>query len=66
MSLIIVCVMPLKKRSYSTDLMQSSSPALSLAIALLVTLFGLTGFGIYMAFGPPSKKLDDPFDEHDD
>ncbi|WP_320677506.1 photosystem II reaction center protein PsbN [Prochlorococcus sp. MIT 1300] len=46
--------------------MQTTSPALSLAIVLLVTLFGLTGFGIYTAFGPPSKRLDDPFDEHDD
>ena len=26
----------------------------------------LTGYGIYMAFGPPSKELDDPFDDHDD
>ena len=27
---------------------------------------GLTGFGIYTAFGPPSKQLSDPFDDHDD
>ena len=26
----------------------------------------LTGFGIYTAFGPPSKGLTDPFDDHDD
>lgn len=44
----------------------SSSPALNVAIAVLVVLLGLTGFGIYMAFGPPSKGLTDPFDDHDD
>ncbi|WP_273436756.1 photosystem II protein N, partial [Synechococcus sp. UW140] len=26
----------------------------------------LTGFGIYTAFGPPSKQLTDPFDDHED
>jgi len=54
------------KNDPSRHLMQSISPTLSLIIALLVALFGLTGFGIYTAFGPPSKRLDDPFDEHDD
>ena len=42
------------------------SPALSVAIAVLAVLLGLTGFGIYLAFGPPSKGLTDPFDDHDD
>ncbi|MFM2158697.1 MAG: hypothetical protein RLZZ124_1171 [Cyanobacteriota bacterium] len=44
----------------------STSPALSVAIAVLAVLLGLTGFGIYTAFGPPSKGLTDPFDDHDD
>jgi PsbN protein len=44
----------------------SGSPALSVAIAVLAVLLGLTGFGIYTAFGPPSKELSDPFDDHDD
>jgi PsbN protein len=44
----------------------SPSPALSVAIAVLAVLLGLTGFGIYLAFGPPSKGLTDPFDDHDD
>ena len=34
----------------------------SLALAVL----GLTIYGIYVAFGPPSKNLTDPIDEHDD
>ena len=46
--------------------MQTSSPALSLAIAILVSLLVLTGFGVYTAFGPPARALDDPWDEHDD
>jgi PsbN protein len=44
----------------------TTSPALSVAIAVLTVLLGLTGFGIYTAFGPPSKGLTDPFDDHDD
>ena len=44
----------------------SPSPALSVALAVLAVLLGLTGFGIYTAFGPPSKRLTDPFDDHED
>lgn len=50
----------------SRDVMETSSPALSVAIGVLAVLFGLTGFGVYQAFGPPSKALDDPFDDHED
>jgi PsbN protein len=46
--------------------METTSPAMSVALAVLVVLLGLTGFGIYTAFGPPSKQLSDPFDDHDD
>lgn len=48
------------------DPTSSSSPALSVALAVLAVLLGLTGFGVYQAFGPPSKTLSDPFDDHDD
>ena len=48
------------------DSAASGSPALNVAISVLVVLLGLTGFGIYTAFGPPSKQLSDPFDDHDD
>ncbi len=58
--------MPLKGLTLSRDLMQSSSEALRLVFVVLAILLSLTGFGIYTAFGPPSKALDDPFDEHDD
>ncbi len=47
--------------------MESSSPdSIYLLIALVTITFGLTGFGIYTAFGPPSKELEDPFEEHED
>ena len=46
--------------------METSSPAMSVALAVLAVLLGLTGFGIYQAFGPPAKELTDPFDDHDD
>ena len=44
----------------------TASPALSVALAVLAVLLALTGFGIYTAFGPPSKQLTDPFDDHED
>ena len=51
---------------FSPAMESTSSPALSVAIAVLAVLLGLTGFGVYTAFGPPSKTLSDPFDDHDD
>lgn len=44
----------------------TASPAFSVALTVLAVLLALTGFGIYQAFGPPSKSLTDPFDDHDD
>jgi PsbN protein len=46
--------------------METTSPAISVALTVLVVLLALTGFGIYTAFGPPSKQLIDPFDDHED
>lgn len=42
------------------------TPALSLGITFLAVLVALTGLSIYTSFGPPSKKLTDPFDDHED
>ena len=50
----------------SRDVMETSSPAMSVAIGVLAVLLSLTGFGVYQAFGPPSQALDDPFDDHED
>ena len=35
---------------------------LTIAVALVL----LTSYGIYLAFGPPNKELEDPFEHHDD
>ena len=46
--------------------METSSQAFSLAIVILIVLIGLTGFGIYLSFGPPAKKLEEPWDRQED
>ena len=48
------------------EVLEAPTAAQSLAMSLLAALFALTGAGVYIAFGPPSKKLEDPFDEHED
>ena len=56
---------PLAQRPHTME-PSTTSPAISVAITVLVALLALTGFGVYTAFGPPSKGLTDPFDDHDD
>ncbi|MCP9940329.1 photosystem II reaction center protein PsbN [Synechococcus sp. Cruz CV12-2-Slac-r] len=46
--------------------METTAPAISIALTVLLVLLALTGFGVYTAFGPPSKQLTDPFDDHED
>ena len=46
--------------------METSSPAFSLIIAILIGVLGLTSIGIYFSFGPASKKLVDPWEADDD
>ncbi len=46
--------------------METSSPAFSLIIAILIGLLGITGIAVYFSFGPPSKKLIDPWEADDD
>ena len=41
------------------------NPALSLGVALCTILIGITAYGIYVAFGPPSAELSDPFEDHE-
>ncbi len=42
------------------------STALSIGIAIAAALVLMTGFAIYVSFGPPAKQLTDPFDDHED
>jgi PsbN protein len=41
-------------------------PATVLIISVAAVLIAVTGFAIYTSFGPPSKQLADPFDDHED
>ena len=37
-----------------------------LIIFIASLLLGLTGYSVYTPFGPGSKELRDPFDDHED
>lgn len=41
-----------------------SATVLIITIGAAVVAF--TGFAIYIAFGPPSAQLSDPFEDHED
>jgi PsbN protein len=40
--------------------------ALVFIIFMSSSVLGITGYSIYTAFGPGSKSLKDPFEEHED
>lgn len=42
------------------------SPAFLFGIFIGCILISITGYSLYVGFGPPSKKLRDPFEEHED
>jgi PsbN protein len=37
-----------------------------LIITICAFLVAITGFSVYTSFGPPSKELSDPFEDHED
>jgi PsbN protein len=41
-------------------------PATVLIISVAAILIVITAVSIYTAFGPPSKELSDPFEDHED
>ncbi len=41
-------------------------PAISLIIGVSAFLILVTVYGVYTAFGPPAKELDDPYEMHED
>jgi PsbN protein len=47
-------------------LIKFMEPATVLIISVAAVLVAVTGFAVYLSFGPPSKQLADPFDEHED
>ena len=44
----------------------ANDPGLTLGLGLFLIVGTLTAYGIYLGFGPPSKQLEDPFDNHED
>ena len=42
------------------------SSAFFFTFFLWFLLLSVTGYSVYVSFGPPSKKLRDPFEEHED
>ena len=36
------------------------------ATILSIFILGITGYSVYTAFGPVSKELRDPFEEHEE
>jgi PsbN protein len=40
--------------------------AVVLSITLSAMVVAVTGYGLYLSFGPPANQLDDPFDDHED
>jgi PsbN protein len=41
-----------------------SATVLSISLAAIVV--AVTAYGLYLSFGPPSKQLADPFEDHED
>ncbi|MEH2323567.1 MAG: photosystem II reaction center protein PsbN [Nostoc sp.] len=41
-------------------------PAIVLSISVAAVVVAITGISIYTSFGPPSKELNDPYDDHED
>jgi PsbN protein len=42
------------------------NPAFFFTIFLWSSVLSITAYAIYVGFGPPSKQLRDPFEEHED
>ncbi|MEC4815668.1 MAG: photosystem II reaction center protein PsbN [Scytonema sp. PMC 1069.18] len=41
-------------------------PAIVLSISVAAIVIVITALSIYTSFGPPSKELSDPFEDHED
>lgn len=47
-------------------LVTMDTPAFVATIFVWCLLLSITGYSLYIGFGPPSKDLRDPFEEHED
>jgi PsbN protein len=41
-------------------------PATIISISIGVFVLAVTGYSLYLSFGPPSAELSDPFEDHED
>lgn len=48
------------------ELLLQDNPGLPLGIGIGAILLAITGYAIYVSFGPPSAELSDPFEDHED
>jgi PsbN protein len=46
--------------------MENAQNALSVGLAVAASVICLTLVSVYTAFGPPSKQLGDPYEDHED
>ncbi|MGB3788734.1 MAG: photosystem II reaction center protein PsbN [Phormidesmis sp.] len=46
--------------------MENLDSATVLIVSVGTIVFAFTAFAVYTAFGPPSKQLGDPFEDHED
>ncbi len=45
---------------------QDMEPATAVILTIGVFVVGITALSVYTAFGPPSRELSDPFEDHED
>lgn len=48
------------------SIIDTSEPATIVSWTIALSVIALTGVTIYLSFGPPSKQLADPFEDHED
>jgi len=54
------------ENNFVINLYIMESPAFFFTFFLSFLLLSATGYSVYVSFGPPSRKLRDPFEEHED
>jgi PsbN protein len=53
-------------KEYRSQLIKLMEPATVLSISIAAFVVLVTGMAVYTSFGPPSKELSDPFEDHED
>jgi PsbN protein len=50
----------------AATVLSNMEPATAVILSVGIVTFCVTVWSVYLSFGPPSKELADPFDDHDD